>query len=137
MSPCAPPASCLPLNSLTRGCSSPMYFLANDRATSLGSLLQYGTGGQMTCGSITPAGTFPAGDAQPSPAFAPTGAAGPGGVSLPQPPSAMTLTEDEDQGSAPHPPTLRGRPTSVLDLARQTRSRCEAEAAVRALPRLR
>jgi hypothetical protein len=36
--------------------------------------------------------------------------------------------DDEDEGSAPHHAILRGRPTSVLDLARQTRSRCEADA---------
>jgi hypothetical protein len=68
-----------------------MYFVANDRATSLGSLLQYGTGGQMTWGSMTPAGTFPAGDAQPSAALGVAVTEGRSGVSLAQPPSVMTL----------------------------------------------
>ena len=95
-----------------------MYCVAKDRATSLGSLLQYGTGGQMTRGSITPAGTFPVGDAQPAAALGLAVTAVPSGASSPQPPSAMTLLRTKMR--ALHPTTRSYvRPTSVADLARQ------------------
>lgn len=85
-----------------------MYFVAKDRASSLGSLLQYGTGGQMTWGVYDARGDVPGWRRTALPRLRANGNRGALRRVVAAAAQRDDAAEDEDQGSAPHHPILGG-----------------------------